>query len=100
MASYNSYVWNGPGFPCGPNYSSTPNTSGSQAQTQQADKPSGSETDYFNVEVKILNSQNKREFHLFTLRYVSSDLIDSPEKLCSAVWMVSTQHGSWILSPC
>ena len=76
MASYNGYFWNVPGFaPYGQGCSST--SPGSQEPSQQAEP----ETEHFNMEVKILNSQNKREFKLFTLRGVSSDVIDSPERL-------------------
>ena len=80
MASYNcSYFWNGagfPGLPYGQNYPI------SQAQTESSQQSDESvEADSLNMEVKILNSHNKREFRLFSLRNVSSELINCPEKL-------------------
>ena len=77
--SYNSFTWNGPGFGL-PYVQGCPDTATTES-SQQADEPSGTAADHFTMEVKLLNSQNKREFRLFTLRDVSPELINSPDKL-------------------
>ena len=111
MTSYNYYIWLGtgpglsflPGYPYGSqsqglNLSAAtgnPALSGPSPSVNQAAANSGqngvqppeSEDDleFINMEVKVLSPQNKKDYHMYTLRHISRD-VDSPEKLKAEIY--------------
>ena len=54
---------------------------------QNGEQPPESEDDleFVNMEVKVLNPQNKKDYHMYTLRHISRD-VDSPEKLKAEIY--------------
>ena len=111
MTSYNYYGWGaGLGFPPGPSYpygtqgvnlSTTtgnplpghgPGPSVNQATAQNGVQPnftqpseSDDEPEFVNMEVKVLCPQNKKDYHMYTLRHIARD-VDSPEKLKAEIY--------------
>ena len=92
MASYN-YYWSG-GFPVSsggpyPVPTGIPQHTGQNATNPPSGQPLGSspsqpvsalESDFIDLDLKILNPKNKKDFRMHVLRHISSDL-DDPDKL-------------------
>lgn len=56
----------------------------SQPTQLQPTQPQHSEEDFINLDLKVLNPSNKKDYHMYVLRHISSDL-DEPNKLKSEI---------------
>ena len=54
---------------------------------QNGEQPPESEddTEFVNMEVKVLSPKNKKEYHMYTLQHISRD-VDSTEKLKAEIY--------------
>lgn len=87
MANYNYYWSGGQGFPGAPGSSQAyPYLAGlpqpvNQAQVEPSpSQGSGDSETTISIDLKVLNPSNKKDFRMYILRHISSDL-DSPNKL-------------------